>query len=141
MSTDGDALPTRPLPRVTTESAAYWAGGLEGQLLLGRCEDCARLHHPPHAVCPGCWSSSVNTVPAAGTGTVEAVSIVHRNGVPAFKARLPYAVVYVTLDEGPRVTASMVNCEPDLVTIGMRVQTTFERLADEVAVPLFEPAP
>lgn len=134
-------LPPRPLPRVTPESAAYWAGGLEGNLLIGRCDDCDRLHHPPHAVCPGCWSSNVTAVPAKGTGTVEAVSVVHRNGVPALKARLPYAIGYVSLDEGPRVTASVVGCPPDDVTIGMRVQVDFEPLSDEVAIPVFVPAP
>lgn len=133
------ASPDRPVPVVTAESAAYWAAGLDGRLLLGICDDCGRLHHPPQRVCPHCWFSPAGTVAASGRGTVHAFSVVHRNATRAFRDRVPYVVAYVELDDGPHLTTNIVNVEPDDVGIGMRVRAVFEEVSEEVAVPLFEP--
>jgi uncharacterized protein len=38
---------------------------------------------------------------------------------------VPYVVASVELDEGPRIFANIVDCEPDSVRIGQRVRVKF----------------
>jgi uncharacterized OB-fold protein len=130
----------RPAPRVTPQTAAYWKAASEGRLLLGTCGDCGKICHPPQAVCPFCWSSSVGTKPASGQGRLNAFTIIHQSAIPAFRERIPYVVAYVELDEGLYMNSNVVNCDPSAVKIGMPLKATFERIGDGVGVTLFEPA-
>jgi uncharacterized OB-fold protein len=132
-------LPPRPAPKPEVELESYWAAAADGHIGLGRCAECRHLFLPPQKVCPRCWSSDISVEAAAGHGTVEAVSVVHRHSSPAFKARLPYAIVVVRLDEGVALTSSVVDVDPDQVRIGLRVTATFEATANGTRIPLFTP--
>ena len=47
----------------------------------------------------------------------------------------------VELAEGPRVTANIVECEPEDVSVGMAVELTWDETGDDgIALPLFRPA-
>lgn len=130
-------LPPRPAPKPETELDRHWAATADGHIGLGHCQSCDRTFFPAQHACPGCWSAEVTTRPAAGTGTIEAVSVVHRHGAPEFVARLPYAVVMVRLDEGVALTSSVVGVDAATVSIGQRVKAVFEAAADGTAIPLF----
>jgi hypothetical protein len=56
---------------------------------------------------------------------------------PAFAEEVPYLVVDVRLDEGPRMISRVVDCEPSNVRIGMNVEVTFVRASDDVHLPVF----
>jgi hypothetical protein len=58
---------------------------------------------------------------------------------PGFAASVPYAVVDVKLEEGPRITSNLVDCPVDAITVGMPVEVVFERLSPEVTLPKFRP--
>lgn len=45
----------------------------------------------------------------------------------------------IELDEGIRIMSNVIGCLPEVVTIGMRVRCTFERIDDCVGLPLFAP--
>jgi uncharacterized OB-fold protein len=132
-------LPPRPAPKPEVELEGYWAAASDGHIGIGRCGECRKVFLPPQKVCPQCWSSDIAVEAASGCGTVEAVSVVHRHSSPAFKARLPYAIVLVRLDEGVALTSSIVDSDPDQVSIGMRVTAVFEATADGTRIPLFAP--
>ena len=59
---------------------------------------------------------------------------------PSFAADLPYNVVQVQLDEGPRLTANLVNVPNAEITIGMRVEVVFDDVTPEVSLPRFRRA-
>jgi uncharacterized OB-fold protein len=65
---------------------------------------------------------------------------VHRAPGPAFKADVPYAVLLVELEEGPRMISTFTGGSPDEVTFDMEVMLTFEKVSDEVALPRFKKA-
>ena len=48
-------------------------GWLDERLLINRCDDCSRFHHPPKPVCPSCWSSSLTPTPVSGRGVIHLV--------------------------------------------------------------------
>lgn len=143
MSTDTTktAAPTpRPAPRVTAETKAYWQALHDGKLTLSECEACGKLSHPPQAVCAFCWGGKVKPKVASGRGTLNSFSVVRQNTDPAFKARVPYVLAYVDLDEGVSLLSNVVNCDIANVKVGMKLKPVFEQTSDATGVILFEPA-
>jgi uncharacterized OB-fold protein len=127
-----------PSPPVTLETQPFWDAAGEGRLVLPRCDMCATVIWYPRAFCPACGSSSVSWIDAAGTGYVYSCTVV-RKGQGAYREAAPYVVAYVELDEGPRMMTNVVDCDPDAVAIGMRVEVTFDATDKGTALPRFRP--
>ena len=53
---------------------------------------------------------------------------------PAFYDLVPYNVSVIELDEGPRLTANVVNIAPNDIEIGMRVKAKPAPVGDRVAL-------
>ena len=54
---------------------------------------------------------------------------------------IPYALAYVTLDEGPTMITNIVDCDLDTIQIGQKVKVTFKPTDDpKLVVPMFTPA-
>ena len=77
---------------------------------------------------------------AAGRGTIHTYTVIRQQGIPAFKAELPYVIAMVELDEGPLIFGSMPGTDPDTVSIGMPVEVYFAAAADDTGVPYWRPA-
>ena len=117
---------TKPRPIVHPENEPYWAGLREHELRLQRCLECGLLRWPISPVCHRCCSSGHQSVPAAGAGTVRAsVVIVRATGHPAWGEDVPFVVALVDLDEGPRLTARVVDVPPEELAPGTRVGPVF----------------
>ena len=59
---------------------------------------------------------------------------------PALVDHTPFATVQIELEEGPRMTSNLIDVPPDEIEIGMAVEVVFERVTDEVTLPLFKRA-
>jgi uncharacterized protein len=129
----------KPVPCVSELTAPYWQGAAAHELRVQRCGQCERRFLYAHAWCPHCWAPDPEWVKVTGLATVVAATVVHQAPYEAFAADVPYAVVIVRLDEGPRMMANVVGCAPERVRIGMRVEVVFEARA-EVTIPQFRPA-
>lgn len=57
-------------------------------------------------------------------------------GIP----KVPYNLVLVQLDEGPRMLGNLLDCSNEAITEGLLVEVVFERVTDEVTLPRFRPA-
>jgi len=129
----------RPAPSITPDTAAFWAGTLEGKLLLERCEDCDTVvWYPRGGYCPVCGKFSTKQFEAAGTGSVYTFTVVHR-GLGDYAKLPPFVLAYVELDEGPRLMTNVIDCEPDDVHIGMRVRAVFHDTGQGSAIYRFVP--
>ena len=128
----------RPLPFVTFNNRAFWTGGQRGELLIYRCQDCGYYVHPPVRFCPRCESRDVDAEPVSGRGSVASFTVNHQKWEP--ELNVPYVLALIELDEQPdvRLVTNIINCPPESVRIGMRVQVSFEAASD-VWIPLFEP--
>ena len=51
----------------------------------------------------------------------------------------PYAIGYVTLDEGVSMLTNLVDCEFDQLKIGVPVRVVFRSAAGGEAIPMFMP--
>jgi uncharacterized protein len=105
----------------------FWSAANESRLILQRCDSCERVRFPPRHQCPTCWSVGVSWIEAAGHGEIESITIVRRAPTPAFRDRLPYAIVAVKLPEGVRMITNLTGSGALDAQIGDRVVVCFER--------------
>ena len=128
------AARTIPAPPVSPETAPFWEAAASGRLLVKRCDACGELHHYPRAACPFCGSDRTSWQEASGRGTIYSYSVFRR-------APVPYAIAYVTLEEGPTMMTNIVGVEqtPEALVLDMPLRVTFEQRAD-MSVPVFAPA-
>lgn len=130
----------KPVPEPDADTAAFWRGLQKGQLLLQHCNDCRHVQYYQQGMCRHCGSESLIHRPASGRGKVHSFSVVYRSPGPAFKADVPYAVLLVELEEGPRMISTYVGEAPDEVSFDMDVQVVCEQISDKVTLPRFRRA-
>lgn len=130
---------SRPRPQPTPETRHFWEGTAAGELRLQCCQTCAHTYFPPRPFCPHCASRDVRIIAASGRATLYSY-VIHHRPAPGFTP--PYAIAVVTLAEGPRMMTNIVNCPqtPEALVLDMPLIVTFEKLDDEITLPLFEPA-
>lgn len=130
---------TRELPRPTAnaDSQPYWDGARERKLLIRKCNDCGSFHFMPRHVCPECWSTQLEWIESAGTGSVHSYSIIRRASDPAYSAETPYVTALIELDEGPRMVTNILGDNALAVAIGDRVSVDFEERGDGAVLPQF----
>lgn len=86
-------------------TSPFTQGLAAGVLRYQRCQACGQALTGQRLACTACGSARLAWCDAAGSGTVWAVSQVHRAPTEAWRALAPYTLVLVDLDEGPRVMA------------------------------------
>ena len=129
------ALMTRPIPApaVSVETKPFWDAAAEGRFLIKRCVACNKAHWYPRTYCPFC-AGETRWEESPGEGVIYTYSVMHRSPTG------PYAIGYVTLDEGPAVLTNFVDVAPDGLSIGMRVKVKFQPTEGGPPVPVFAPA-
>ena len=131
-----------PLPEPTPISQPYWDALKQGRLTFQRCRKCSHAWLPARAECPNCLAADWDWTEASGKGRVISWVVYHHAYHEAFKAKLPYNVALVELDEGPRLMTNIVECPqtPEALVLDMPVEVAFEKMDDEITLPLFRPA-
>jgi uncharacterized OB-fold protein len=112
----------KPLPRITPDNQAFYKALGENRFVLPYCADCGKPHLPPGPVCPFCFAEKIEWRPASGRGRISAWTVVHKAWFPAFAEDIPYNVVQVELEEGPRLTANVVGASNQTLEIGLAVE-------------------
>ena len=130
----------KPLPRVTADNRPFWEATKRHELRLQRCRDCGRFRYPPAPVCPGCLGEEAEWARVSGRGTVTTFVVFHKVYFESFAADAPYHVVQVELEEGPRLTANLVDVPNDQLAVGMPVEVVFDDVTREITLPRFRRA-
>ena len=121
-----------PAPEPSPETRPFWEAATAGRLLIGTCKACVKPHYYPRALCPFCGSDATEWVAASGRGAVYSYSVMRRLPVP-------YALAYVTLDEGVTMMTNIVDCNLDTIRVGQRVRLIFKPTEGGPPVPMFTP--
>jgi uncharacterized OB-fold protein len=129
----------KPIPAITPNLAPFFAGAKRHELVIQKCSDCGTYRFPPRELCSSCLSNASTWEKVSGNGEVFSFTIMHQVYHPGFAGEVPYAVVLVQLDEGPRITSNLVGVPPDKIRIGMPVKAVFEDVSDELTLPKFAP--
>lgn len=128
---------SKPLPGLDGLSAEFYAFCRQERLHFQRCRACQTFRHVPREMCAECNSFDWEWVPASGRGTVFTWTVVERALHPAFADDTPLAPVVVEMEEGVRLLATMLDCPPAELSIGMPVEVAYEAVTDEVTLPRF----
>ena len=122
-----------PAPAVNPEIKPFFDAAAQGNLMLKKCAACGQSHFYPRAICPYCASDRTEWVTSSGRGTIYSYSVMRR--VP-----VPYAIAYVTLEEGVTMMTNIVDCDLDAIKIGQAVRLVFRPSEGGPPVPMFTPA-
>ncbi len=121
-----------PAPVVTAETQAFWDAARSRRFVVPTCAACGKAHWYPRANCPFCDSGRVEWRAASGRGTIYTFSVMRR-------AKEPYVIAYVTLQEGPTMMTNIVDCDFDALHIGQPVAVVFAETENGPPVPVFRP--
>lgn len=136
-----EPAPIKALPPISPESEAYWQGCKAGKLLLQKCADCGHIQFYPRLLCTACAGDNLDWHEASGNGIVKSFTIIRRAVSAAYEPDAPYVVALIEVAEGPTMMSNVVGCDPESVSIGLRVKVRFEAFSDAVSVPIFAPYP
>src|ERR1700756_275513 len=120
-------------PQPNPETQAFWKAAEEGKLMIGKCSACGEVYYYPRVTPPSCFSNKTELQQASGNGTVYTYSVMRR-------APIPYAIAYVTLQEGVSMMTNIVDCDLDQIRIGQAVRLVFKPSDGGPPVPMFTPA-
>jgi len=114
--------------------ARFWREIPQRYNLLGdKCGSCERIFFPPKESCPYCRRKSIGKmkeIKLSGKGEVVTYTIIHV-GPEDFEEQVPYPIAIIKLEEGPQVTAQIVDCDINEVKIGMKVESTFRKIIQD----------
>ncbi|MCK9518844.1 MAG: Zn-ribbon domain-containing OB-fold protein [Dehalococcoidia bacterium] len=130
----------KPLPEPTTASKPYWDAAREHRLLIQRSKKTGEYVFYPRIVSPFGIDDELEWVEVSGRGTVYTYTVAHRPTGPQWANDGPYVIAIIALEEGPRMTANVVECDPKDVHIGMPVVATYDDVTPEVTLVQFRPA-
>ena len=110
----------------------FWRNLKSRYNLIGRrCRRCGRVYFPPRNLCPNCRRrSELEDFKLNGRGEVVSYTVIH-TPPEGFDRQAPYIMALVKLEEGPMVTAQIVDVSLEEVKIGMRVESVFRKIQED----------
>ena len=130
-----------PYPIPEFAAKYYWEACNRREFQMQRCTACARYRWMPGELCPYCDSADLVWTPLSGRGTVSTWTVVTHPVHPAAVAQVPYIVVEVEIEEQPglRVISTLVEIDPEEITIGVPVEVEFREHSSGQKLPVFKP--
>ena len=127
-----------PMTRLDEEFFAHCA---QERLCFQRCKGCGTWRHLPRALCARCGSDAWEWQPSSGRGRLYSWTVTHQPLHPDFAAEVPYAVVVVELDEGPRLVCSVRDLANESLALDLPVEIGLAPVNDDIALPFARPRP
>ena len=119
-------------PDTNPETKPFWDACAAGKFLIRRCTACRKAHWYPRSLCPFCFGEC-EWVEGSGKGKIYSFSVMAR-------AEVPFAMAYVTLEEGPSMMTNFVDCDFDALRVGQRVKLKWTPTENGPPVFTFTPA-
>ncbi len=95
-----------------------------------KCEGCGKVFFPPRLVCSGCGRRKFKAIQLSNKGMVATYTVIHV-APDQFASETPYVIGVIDLDGGGKITSQIVDCSPDEVEIGKKVQVVFRKIQQE----------
>ncbi len=100
--------------------------------LIGtKCKNCNKVFFPPRYICPNCRRvGKLEPYKLKGRGKIYSYTITY---VPSngFEDQVPYVLAIVELEDGPKITTQVTDCDPNDIKIGDEVEIVFRRMGEE----------
>ncbi|CAH1691152.1 conserved hypothetical protein [Hyphomicrobiales bacterium] len=128
---------SRSLPVPSKISQPFWDSCKAERMQLQRCDDCGTYAYYPVYICPECASRALAWTKVSGNGKIHTFTVAARS---SFDIEGPLIVALVELEEGAMMVSNVITSVPEDVHIGMPVRVRYEKMSDEITLPMFEPA-
>jgi len=125
---------TKPLPVPTPTSATFWQGLNAGEVRLQQCADCGNWVFYPRNRCTKCLSDRLHWRVVSGSAKLLTFTIARQPTAPHFADEVPQKLAVVELDEGVRMTTTLVGISEADIKIGMRLKPCFDHVSDEITL-------
>ncbi len=100
------------------------------RLEAGICSNCKFVSFPPRRVCPSCGEKDFEPVALKPEGRVVTYTVIHV-GAEEFALQVPYVIGIIETTEGARMTAQIVDCNPDEIAIDCQVSLVTRKIQTE----------
>ena len=131
-------------PHADPTTQPFWDAAYEDRLVCQQCTSCGTFRMPPSPFCFNCQSRDYEFTELPGTGTIYSFTVVRHPLHPDLADACPYVSGVVELDgtqgAGARMLVNIIDCDPDAVRIGDKVEIVFEHVNEEMSTPRFRPA-
>lgn len=134
-------------PPALTESFAdrysepFWLAAVEGRVSVPKCDACGTVVVPPKPYCFECLGQAFTWIDLPGTGTIYTFTVVRHPLHPGLADVVPYVSGIIDLDgtqgAGARLMGNIIECAPEAVRIGDKVEVAFEPLGEAYAMMRF----
>ncbi len=124
----------RPYPQPDRDTATFWDAQNKHELKFQRCTQCGAVRYVVGPLCPECHSFDHEWIASTGRGTIYSFTVVRHQTHPAFP--VPYTMLLVEMEEGPRVIAQLRDLEGTAAEIGASVHVEWEDLPNQ-SLPVF----
>lgn len=100
-------------------------------LVGARCGNCNKVLFPPRYICPYCRRmGKLEPYRLKRWGKVLSYTVVHA-AANGFRDQAPYVLAIIELEDGPRLTAQVTDCNTDEIKIGDEVEIVFRRMGED----------
>lgn len=100
-------------------------------LVGARCGNCNKILFPPRYICPFCRRmGKLEPYKLKRQGKVISYTVIHV-AAAGFEDQVPYVLAIIELEDGPRLTAQVTDCNSDEIKIGDEVEIVFRRMGEE----------
>lgn len=128
--------PDHPLPDVEEPIARpFWEYCRRHELRIQKSRSSGKFVFPPRPH----YAGDFEWVRVCGRARILTFVITRPPFLPAFAAKVPFAIAVVELEEGPRLVGNVLDCAIEDVRCGMPVEVVFEDLTEKVTLPQWKP--
>ena len=129
-----------PLPTPIVRTQPFWDALREHTVKIQYSPSSDQWVFYPRSHAPLTLQTDLEWREISGEGTLYTYTIARRPTAPDFAGEQPQIIAVVELDEGPRLTSTLVNVAEDQISIGMRVRPSFEDVpGTETTLLRYEP--
>ncbi|MCY3558077.1 MAG: OB-fold domain-containing protein [Chloroflexi bacterium] len=140
MVDQSNQVSSRPLPTPIPRSQPFWDGLRERKVRIQYSPSSDQWVFYPRSLAPLTLADDLEWRDISGVGTLYTYTIARRPTAPDFAGEEPQIIAVIELDEGPRLTSTLVNVDEDQIVVGMRVKPVFEVLpGTETTLLRYEP--
>jgi len=120
----------KPRPIPTPTSQPFWDALTQDRIIVQQCSACDSWIFYPRSRCTNCLSDTLEWKKVSGRGTLFTYSIANQPTAPMFADETPQVIAIIELDEGVRMTTTMITDEPATLQVGVRVEPFFDHGSD-----------
>ena len=129
----------KPFPRPSSTTRPFWDGLNKREIQIQRCEGCDSWVFYPRTRCPSCLNDQLIWQKVSGWGVLYTFTLARQPTAPHFAEETPQRLAVVELDEGVRMTSTLVNVDPSDIVIGMRLRPYFDQVSEAITLLRYQP--